>query len=177
MKAEQIAKLSFDQLIGKFRVATQASLELAETLSKMALTHFKEHGDTAYINRFLDAMPKNYLRRGAFEKWCKDFSPLMKVDGVFVKDKSEKANKFNLEEAFKKPFWEHNPDREVVFWEETDIVVSLQRALKRFDNTKSFKPANAKATKALEHFKSMVNQLAKAKEAEEKEETKEAVAA
>lgn len=121
-----------------FKSSTTASKNYAKVCSEAALEHFAEHGDVVYLQEFLDAIPTNYGRKAAFLQWAKDFSPLAMKDGKLVKDKSDKANPFDLPGAMSEPFWHHSPDTAIgaVFFTEDDVVKSLSRALKRLEAKK-----------------------------------------
>lgn len=149
-------KISFENALKRFSLSTKAAMHFARVCAELALQHFNDHGDVSLCQRFLDAMPKNYNRRAAFERWLQKYSPITKVDGLFAKDKSETAVKFNLEAAFKQPFWDDVPDPEAVVWDDSDVIRSLQSALKRFKRENA-KPVNDEAKASFERIEAAVS--------------------
>lgn len=142
------ALTAFDKALKGFTASTKSSMEHALACALLSLTHFEAHGDTSQIQRFHDAMPKDYARRAAYLLWLRDHSPLTTKDGKFVKDTTEAARPFNLDAAKAKPFWEYAPEREQVAFGANDVVVALERAVKRFKGEKKH-AADDKATAIL----------------------------
>jgi hypothetical protein len=88
------------------------------------------------LQRFYDAMTKNYHRRSAFKFWVTMHSPITMEKDKFAKDRNPKAIKMNLEGAFKKAFWDCKPDREDTWFVSTDVVDALQKTVKKFEGDK-----------------------------------------
>jgi hypothetical protein len=138
-KAGKTVLTAFDKALKGFASSIKTNMSFALACAVLSLTHFEAHGDTSYIQRFHDAMPKDYARRAAYLLWLREHSPLTMKDGKFVKDTTEAAIEFDLAGAKAKPFWEYAPEREQVAWGANDVVVALERAIKRFKSGK--KPA------------------------------------
>lgn len=132
---------TFEEALTVFKSATSTSMEAARACAAYAIVHFKEHGDLSQAQSFLDAMPKNYVRRSAFLKWLHAHSPVLVEKNHLSKDKvraerdGEKA--WNVAAALATPFWDFAPDREEFVYTGDDIITVLQRALKRFTNDHS----------------------------------------
>src|SRR3990167_2330986 len=128
----------FDNLLKAFVGATKTSMDSALTLSHMGITHFEAHGDLSYCQRFLEAMPTNYIRRQAFLEWLRAFSPVV-VSGstaqgyILTKDKSPEATPFNVEEALKTPFWDFAPEKATIDYNETNVFQAVRAAIAKFD--------------------------------------------
>lgn len=134
-----------------FVAATGTSLKLAVSLSLAALEHFAKHGDTIYLNEFMEAMPENYIRRSAFATWAGAHAPLGMVNGKFVKDKA-KAEVIDwdnedgetkarlLKAAAEKTFWDFVPDKKPVIVTSDDVVTNLFSMINRLRNTKTHDP-------------------------------------
>ena len=140
--------MTFEQALTKFVSATKNSQRLALICSQMAINHFAQHNDVIYCQRFLDAMPQNYLRKQAFVAWLREFSPIAMEDGKFKMDKSPEAVAFNVEGAMAKPFWDFKPEAAIVDFGQEDIIEQLNRTIKRFENSEKYH-ARDDATKAL----------------------------
>ena len=154
-----MSRQDWDKNLKGFKSSTQRSKNLALICSVAALEHFAEHGDVVYLQEMHDAMPANYLRRAALLQWAKDHSPLtMGEDGKLAKDKSDKARPFDIAKAKEKAFWDYMPEREVVFFDESDIIVSLERAIKRFES-KNMKPKSEAAKAELDKAKDAIKAL------------------
>ena len=132
----------FNTKLDEFKKATATSMEVALELSVDAMTTFVEHGNLNKLNALHDAMPKNYLRRGALVAWIDKFSPVQ-VDAItqkvivpFLKDKSENAKAFNLEGALEKSFWEFKPETPHQAYGGDDIGKALWKTLTKFDGDK-----------------------------------------
>jgi hypothetical protein len=134
-------------------------MRLALELSKMALQHFHDHGDVAYIQKFHDAMPENYARRTAFKLWLRDNAPITMEGKKFLKDKDEDAIEFNLERAFGKPFWEYAPEKETIVWKADTFITQLERDIKRYGSSDKMEAADEHAVAILNKTKSFVKGL------------------
>lgn len=168
MSAKNIV-LAFAKSLKGFIGSTAASMAFARECSHLALEQFKLHGDLSLCQQFLDAMPKNYVRRAAFLKWLKAFAPVTMDDKEkkLVKDKSDGAidnADIDLEAAFKEDFWNFAPDPEQVLWAETDVVKSLENAVKKFhkDHYKAASETAKAQLKKAEDFIGTLKQSASA---------------
>lgn len=136
------AKTFHDYLKGFVR-STALSMKYAEKCAQLGLEHFAECGDVVYCQAFLDAMPKNYVRRAAYMKWLFEFSPIIYDEGKLVKDKGKDARELRLKEAFAEPFWDFAPDPEIVQVTQQAIINRLKGVLKSYHNEKRFKTDKA----------------------------------
>lgn len=157
-------KTMTEELFGKtlktFSTTINKSMELALALSQDALAHFAAHGDTSRCQQFLDAMPKNYVRKAAFLKWLGAFSPIAKDEnGKLVKDKGATPKDFDLEGAAKLPFWDYAPDVEQVTFGYTDVVKSLEQAVAKFRNSKKYKSPDATTSAMLDRADNLITDL------------------
>lgn len=148
--------LTFDKALKGFVTSTNNSMKFARMCANIAIKHFAEHGDVIYAQNFLDAMPKNYVRRAAFLKWLASHSPVIMVDGKLAKDKAETAVAFNVEAAHAIDFWEFAPDMEVVEFDTTDILKALKGAIKKFENKERYKAHDAQTLLRLEAAKNLI---------------------
>jgi hypothetical protein len=138
--------MTFEQALQKFIGATKNSQEYALMCSTMALAHFAAHGDVAYIQRFHDAIPKNYGRQAAFVVWACDFAPIKMDQKMFKKDHDRAVNGDNgailnvdLVGSTAKPYWEYVPERPITTYARTDVIAQLKRVTGRFRNTEKYK--------------------------------------
>jgi hypothetical protein len=146
----------FDDLLKKFVTATATSKKHALELSIMALEHFSQHGDTVLLQRFFDAMPQNYLRRGALVAWAVNFAPI-KVEGQkFVKDQSRKTEAVDLEGAFKKPFWEFKPEEQIWNYSIDDIKTQVLRIVGRARNEAKAAPLDDNAKRMVDRLEAFI---------------------
>lgn len=157
-------EINFETSLKTFVRSTKASMAAALACATLSLAHFAEHGDTSQLNRFLEAMPKNYVRRAAFVKWAMAHAPLKLEGGKFVKDKDEKAIGFNLEAANAKPFWDFAPDQEDVIFTQADVYAAFVATVKKFRKDKT-KPKSEEDRKFLDKFAGWLEQNAPAKAA------------
>lgn len=148
--------LTFDKALKGFVTSTTNSMKFARMCANLAISHFAEHGDVIYAQNFVDAMPKNYIRKAAFLKWLAAFSPVIMIDGKLAKDKADTAVKFDVEEAHKVDFWDFAPDMEMVEFDQTDILKALKGALKKFENHEKYKPHDAATVIRLEAAKNLL---------------------
>lgn len=128
---------TFNTMLERFKSHTASAMEAALALSHMAIQQFAQHGNLSYAQKFLDAMPLNYARKGAFVEWLRDHSPL-KVEGTLKagytlsKDKSPEANPFRVEVALATPFWEYMPEKETINFDEKDIVKAIKSTINKY---------------------------------------------
>jgi hypothetical protein len=150
---------NFEKALKGFVKATASSMKYALACSQLALTHFQEHGDLTPAQRFLEAMPKNYVRRAAFLKWLAAHAPVTMENGKLLKDKSDKAIDFNLDGAFAKPFWEFAPDQEEVIFSKADVLAAFMATVKRFRKDKT-KPATEADMAIVNQIEAEIKRLA-----------------
>jgi len=127
----------FDRLLGDFKKATASSMDLARVLSHMAIEHACKHGNLSYAQKFVDAMPINYLRKTAFVEWMKAFYPLavagsIKTGYILTKDKSPEAIEPNLEGALKVDFWDFAPEAETINFGQAEVFKAVRATLNKF---------------------------------------------
>lgn len=128
-------KVTFETGLAQWIDGISQSKRLAHALACMALQHFVEHGNTAKLQTLLEAFQKhgkNYIRIAAYKRWMQVHSPITMEDGKLVKDKTREFDDALIEKAMETPFWDFAPDREDVVFSDTDVVVSLKRALSPF---------------------------------------------
>ena len=103
---------TFNDALLAFRKSNALSRAWARYCAEHSLMHFSQHGDVTYIQRFHDALTRNWNRRNAYVSWLVEFSPIAYDNGKFSKDKRENAKPFNLTGALKEPFWDFKPEKE-----------------------------------------------------------------
>lgn len=145
----------FDALLQTIRMSLKATKEQVRQAAEAGLSHFYEHGNTAYCQDLLaiiDNEGKNFIRRAAYLTWLKVHAPITMNDkGTLVKDKSETA--VVVTDALKaaamaKPFWEFAPEKEAVYWGGSDLVTELSKVTKKFSGAKHL-PKDVNATALL----------------------------
>lgn len=152
-------KPTFDVALTRFKTATRSSMKYAQLCSEYAIQQFHDHGNLNQAQAFLDAMPKNYVRRTAFLKWLAAHSPVTMQENKLLKDVSEKAQPFNLEGALSVCFWDFAPDKEQIVWDFNDVVVALKRTVAKYENAERFAPKNEDAKLKLEGVKQQIAAL------------------
>ena len=145
----------FEQSMRIFIKSTATSMRTALKLSQMGLEHFAECGDTIWLQRFHDAMPKNFHRRVAFVKWAQTFAPISFEENKFSKDKSEDANELDLVGAMKTTFWDFTSETPLAFWKDADLIQALEREIKKREGKKQV-AADAAAVSALKDLRAYV---------------------
>lgn len=131
-----MANVNFDKALAVFISSTKTSMEAALQCSHLAIKYFEEHGDLGQAQRFIDAMPKNYVRRTAFLKWLAAHAPVTMEQGKLIKDKSDNAIDWNVDAALIKPFWDFAPDKEDMHWGKDDLVAQINKLVKRYSGDK-----------------------------------------
>lgn len=154
----------FELHLPTFVSSTKTSMDSARHCAEAALLHFEANGDTSLLQRFHDAMPKNYSRRAAFITWAADHSPLTAKMGKFVKNKKSDARPFNTTGALATPFWEYAPEAELVFYTAKDIVTEIEKLVNKFTNSRNrdnvtiaTDAVTASAVVALQNFRTALN--------------------
>ena len=122
--------------LDKFKKAASQTMKLALALANYSIVTFEKHGDLGAAQRFLDAMPKNFIRRAAYLKWLAAHSPLTMEQGQLKKDKSEDATAFDVEGALQVSFWDFAPDQEDIVFEGPTLVAELNRVIKKYKGDK-----------------------------------------
>jgi hypothetical protein len=135
----------FDTALKAYSATVTKNMEAARSCAIFAMQHFAEHGDTTLMQRFLDAMPKNYARRQAFVTWCHDFAPVdvtHEGKGVvkLIKDKTRADMAVDLEKALKADFWDYSPEKPIVPFTAEGIVEALNKTVHKFHNAKKYEP-------------------------------------
>ena len=149
-------QLTFAQCLKLFSEATANSMKYAEICAMMALRHFADHGNLTYCQQFMDAMPKNYIRKTAFLKWLANFAPITMEKDKLLKDTSENAVAFDLDGAEKTRFWEFAPDMEAIAFGPNDVINAIKAVIKKFENPKRSTPENDLASAAVVNLKNYV---------------------
>ncbi len=133
--------VSFDQALKDFVGSTSKSMLSARLATELAIVHYYNTGDLSYCQRFLDAIPKNYVRRTAYLSWLSAYSPIIVAKDRLYKDKREEAALSfgsnenhpmavgHLEAALSKSFWDHKPEPEVIDFEEGAIIGQLLKGV------------------------------------------------
>lgn len=149
------AKGNFEAVLRLFVNATNTSKKHALTLSIMAIETFAEHGDLSKAQKFLDAMPQNFLRKQAFIAWLVNFAPVKLEKGKFTKDQKRGSMKIDLAAAKVKAFWDFEPEKPIVNYGFDDVRTQVLRLVKRYENSERYKAKEESAigfVKALETF-------------------------
>lgn len=146
---------TFETTLKKFLSSNKSAMDAALKCSHLAIDHFYHHGDTAYLQRLLEAFTENWNRVAAYKLWMRDFCPVkMTGDGKLSKDQeradvmwADEASKAKVLDAAKaKPFWEYAPAKEQVdFNFETDLIGRLENVIKAAQNTKRFTETSIQA--------------------------------
>ena len=150
-----VGNADFDKHLKVFIKSVATVMDSAEKCANISILHFEKHGDVSLCQRFLDAMPKNFVRRAAYLQWLIAHSPLKvtHATGGFIKlskDKSEKANQFDTAKAIAVKFWDFAPDPE-------DVIVTDEDAFKRFMAAINY--FRRKTVKAPEGVKALCNAI------------------
>lgn len=152
-------KRDFEVVLAAFVKSQEQLVGLAREAANMAISHFAEHGDVAYLQRFHDACRKNFMRRQALVSWACDFMPLVFEGGKFSKNKKEDAIEPDLEGALASDFWDYKPEATVEFYVGSDVIKALNKVIDGFDGGKRKMPANEDATKMVNAAKNAVSRL------------------
>ena len=138
-------KRSFDAALAAFIKGQNNLANLARECANLALTHFDEHGDVSYLQRFHDAFRQNFMRKKALVAWACEHMPLTYEGNKFSKNKADDAVKPNLTAAVAVDFWDFKPEGAIEFYVGSDVLKALNKILDNFDAGKKKKPANDKA--------------------------------
>jgi hypothetical protein len=149
---------TFDSKRVSARKHTGTLKVLFQELANASLDHFGEHGDTSYIADLwsdINDYGKNFIRGSSFLKWLVAHSPVQLKDKKFSKDKAREAEIWGtpaakaamLAKAYAKSFWDFDPEAAITDFSADDVVESLEKLIKRFENSKRMHAAdeNAKA--------------------------------
>ena len=153
-------KPTFDVALSRFKTATRSSMKYAQICAEYSLRQFADHGNLNQAQAFMDAMPKNYVRRTAYLKWLAAHSPVTMQQGKLLKDVSDNAQPFNVEEALKVTFWDFAPDQEQIVWEYDDVVIALNKAIKKFENSEKYAPRTEEDVARFEAIKEKIANIA-----------------
>ena len=133
--------VSFDQALKDFVGSTSKSMLSARLATELAIVHYYNTGDLSYCQRFLDAIPKNYVRRTAYLSWLATYSPIIVAKDRLYKDKRDEAalsfgstadhpmTVGHVEAALSKSFWDHKPEPEIIDFEEGAIIGQLLKGV------------------------------------------------
>jgi hypothetical protein len=161
----------FDKKRDAFRKNVTKSKEMANELAVAAGAHFAEHGDTSYIADFysdLRGAGKNFVRSSAFLAWLVAHFPVKMEQNKFVKDQ-ELATKMDwadddkrnalVAKSQEKPFYDFAPEAVVEDYKADTIIVSLTKALAKFENSKHYRAENPEAVAMLARAKGVIATL------------------
>ena len=133
--------VSFDKALLAFVNNTKLSMVAARMATDLAIVHYYNTGDLSYCQRFLDSIPKNYVRRTAYLSWLSAYSPIIVAKDRLYKDKREEAalsfgstadhpmTVKHVEAALSKSFWDHKPEPEIIDFEEGAIIGQLLKGV------------------------------------------------
>ncbi len=143
-KAQEGTKLvSFDVALKEFIGSTAKSMSSARMATDLAIVHYFNTGDLSYCQRFLDAIPKNYVRRTAYLAWLNTYCPVTLNGDRLYKDKRNEAEvhfgstaEHPMTEEFlglalNKSFWDHKPEPVVTDLEEADVIGNLLKGVNK----------------------------------------------
>lgn len=130
---ETISNSAFKKRVNELAESVKTVSEKAHYLGLLGIKKASEHGDFTQLSEILKVNLRG-LRREAFIKWVKDFTPAkyQKSKDQFVKDKSDTANEFDLEGANESPFWVHSSEMvepEALNFEK--LILNIRRNLER----------------------------------------------
>lgn len=154
-------KKTFDQVLNGFVKSVKLTKKYAQECAEMALEHFEATGDLTYCEKFLTAIEttgKNFVRRKAYLVWLCAHAPVVMIDGVLKKDKSDDAVEFDIEGSYAKPFWDYMPEAETKNFFGADVIEAIKNTLNRFDTKKNL-PGDKEASIRLKQAYILVQQL------------------
>jgi hypothetical protein len=174
-----MSKNRFEDLLAEFISVTGRSMECARELAEMTIISFAGPnkdglgdggaGNLSKAQAFLDAMTnncRNYVRREAYLKWFGDHAPIKfdRVTGKIVKDRTDDAVEFQVDEALKTSFWEYLPEMATKEFDTDDVIVALQRTIAKYSKTTKdgkprFKAKDGTANSTLALASTMVGEL------------------
>lgn len=160
----QTAGKTFEQALRLYKASLKSSMKWGRYCSELALKEFANSGNASQCQQFYEATKavggRNFGRMEAFKVWVQAHAPLfIKDDGTWAKAKDGRA--FNVEGACSKPYWEFAPDPTQAYFTDDDVVVSLENAIKKFENGKKFKAKDEAATRRLAAAKMAVQAIKK----------------
>lgn len=136
---------TFEKALSLYKRASDNSQKLARQCAQMALRLFLEHGNITQCQQFLDAIPANFQRRAAYVKWLMAFAPVSYEKGQLSVDKSEGSKEANLDGALAVDWWDFAPDKEVIHFAKGDVIVQLERVVKRYTKSDNYKAKDEEA--------------------------------
>jgi len=152
---------NFDQMLEAWAKATTASRDLAVEIANYAISHLYEHGQIAFLQKFLVALEttgKNYVRKSAYLLWLKAYAPVKIESSALVVDKSKEFDPELLKKALEKPFFDFAPEKEKIIFEAEGVVVPITRAIANFDRENMI-PKDNNAVKAVDLARNMATVL------------------
>lgn len=151
-KAQEGTKLvTFEQALKDFIGSTAKSMSSARMATDLAIVHYFNTGDLSYCQKFLDAIPKNYVRRTAYLAWLSTYCPVtLNGDRLYKDKRAESVTHFGstsdhpmteefLNLAISKSFWDHKPEPVVTDLEEADVIGIVLKSVNKLRG-KSFNP-------------------------------------
>lgn len=140
----------FKKALALYQKRSTSLKEAAGTCAELALTHFANHGDVHYLQKFADLMQETAtMRRNAFIKWACGVAPIQMQAGKFSQDDSRGNHKDLLKKgkdpetgevktilamALEVPFWEYAPEAAIRNYGADDVLKALNTLIKRFEN-------------------------------------------
>lgn len=144
-----MADITFQTALKRFVAANRNAMKYAVACSQLALQHYYEHGDTAYIQQFWNAMTQNWNRRSAFATWIVTFSDAILEDNVWKKDKSDKhvvVTEEMKQKAMEKSFFDFVPEKAITTFKAEDIQEAIRKLVARFEGDKMKPESDAAVT-------------------------------
>jgi len=143
----------FLETLENFKGAITNAKQYAREAALLALDHYREHGDTSYLNQFgevLTSHAKNFTRKNPYLIWACTFANVKWENEKFSKDMSRKDMVIDMEKAAAKDFWDFVPEKVAKAITGDDIIARLKAQLKSFENGSTFTLDDAgRATLAL----------------------------
>lgn len=134
-KAQEGTKLvSFEQALQEFVGSTNQSMRSARLATELAMVHYYNTGDLSQCQKFLDSIPKNYVRLSAYKSWLGTYCPCKIENGRLFKDKSPATTEYFggtadhpmsenwLLKALAISFWDHKPEPDDIALSEGDVI-------------------------------------------------------
>jgi hypothetical protein len=172
--------MSREQFDKKRATARKSMSSLKTLLAELAVhagRHFAKCGDTSFIQDLYNDMRtdgKNVVRSSAYLAWLVAHFPVKLEQNKFVKDQ-ELATKLNwgadvadgindvrlaqLTKAEEKSFFDFAPEAVVENFKADTVIIALEKAVKKFENSKHYKAENPEAVAMLARAKSVITTL------------------
>ena len=147
----------FKAALATYKRDVEASMTSAVVASNLAMRHAKVHGDAVFIQRMHDAIPANYGRKDAFVRWVVMHSPFKLSNKLFVKDDKRKDSDWNLDEAFKVPFYDTVPVPTIVNMTADTVYQALTGLVRRAEKALQEGHADPSVKASVAVMKNMMN--------------------